>query len=693
MSIISVVGRRILLLILIAAPHFPLLVLLGFGTHLALAHHESGAYRFGFVTRLLDAEQSALWLPQGFVTSLIQKQVAIILRIFTDYGADFVEIIKTFSGATVVINGLILLGVQIVIVRDRGLEYSQRLILLTLPVVMTLSVKWASIWYWTSPDYYAFNITSFVLIAYVGTKLLLYPEQYTDRRSALRLGALVGLMVASKISFVFAGLALFLPLMLMIGKPLRALWFATIGTMTSVGVFMAIVILLYYPSLDIPFLAAPAWWHFLQHPGQEFNDLSEFYVRQLKSNNYLPVLIIYAAAFAVLLSRRVWRRSGGMPGFAAGMVAVRPTLLFALPLFASAWTLTVRTAGTTTFEVFGFISAAVIGLAASTQWSWNISVRVVLAAALSLAAVSTYPVAGFIQLAKAHARYDFRQATFERLRRLPHPVILIVPDNRYIHQTFEGLLIKAFSDIPAWNIKPDLPSLIRLFRTFRLRSENTWRHPNLPYAGPAYLVWYGDRNEVLLSNGDRDVAWLNRYPLLNEALNRPGTDCVVWKSNAEKTPPVTVCFLIGQSVGQSVEGSGIVGTVLNQIVGQQASLRSFNPAVTGKAKPPLLPLPGRKNVDKLDLWTNAWGHRNPRVRDADAQFPSKIQVVYPDVPRSACKDLLVGLSEIRDLVAVGVEGQSSGWREIPVDAMVAAQDCGRDLNAVNMLHDLRQTVK
>ena len=340
--------------------------------------------------------------------------------------------------------------------------------------------------------------------------------------------------------------------------------------------------------------------------------------------------------------------------------------------------------------------------------------RVVLAAALSLAAVSTYPVAGFIQLAKAHARYDFRQATFERLRRLPHPVILIVPDNRYMHQTFEGLLIKAFSDIPAWNIKPDLPSLIRLFRTFRLRSENTWRHPNLPYAaGPAYLVWYGDRNEVLLSNGDRDVALRNRYPSLNEALNRPGTDCVVWKSNAEKTPPVTVCFLIGQSVegsgivgtvlnqivgqqaslrfliGQSVEGSGIVGTVLNQIVGQQASLRSSNPAVTGKAKPPLLPLPGRKNVDKSDPWTNAWGHRNPRVRDADAQFPSKIQVVYPDVPRSACKDLLVGLSEIRDLVAVGVEGQSSGWREIPVDARVAAQDCGRDLNTVNMLHDLR----
>ncbi|MEQ8641161.1 MAG: hypothetical protein RIE31_11260 [Alphaproteobacteria bacterium] len=653
---------------LVIVPHIPATVLLWANSHLALIFSESVAYRFGFVTRLLDGENSALWLPQGFATSLIQKHVAIVMRPFMDYGEQYIETLKVFADVTLAIHSALLIAVQLCIVRDRNLRFFQKMILLMLPFALIFATRGAGIWFWTSPDYYALNTVFFLVAAYFGCKILITPDRYKRLSDAARLGAIVGIMIASKISFVLVALAWFVPLAIHQPDIKRSMEYITVGALASVVSFAVIVLALYYPSFEILPLAVIGWWTFLQNPGNEFHTLSQAYFQYVRPNNYDVLIALYVMALATLAYATVrhahWK-SDWRPILAA--------IIFVGATFSGVAFLWVRAAGSTAYEAMGFLSVGVFGILAATRLDEGRFAAAAVIASIAALALLTFPLPSVLVPAAKSASYDFRASVFETLRRQPDEVNIIIPDNAEMFvrpSAFEDTIVKGFSDIPSWVVRPENLSVQQVFPGFQLRSEHSALTPSMGYRDGSLIVFYGDTQEGLAA----------RYPTLAVELNDPATRCRLWESHEEQAASVTVCRIAG---GSAVDGA----------LGQIASLMNGEPTVDGARlsdregqRARILPLPAAAVSDDLVPEVNAKEGAIPYVVPAQTLYGRLRQIVYPDVPRSVCTEILTNLNRILGVEFGSVEGVSATWRNVPVQDNIAREDCRNPVNTINLLY-------
>lgn len=412
---------------------------------------ESVAYRYFHSFRLIRHDPSIIWEAQGQTLGVLQE---CFQRLLDWFGVTALRSrMDLFSYSTLAFNtlafGLVAWGL------GRALPAGWRLrLLLAAAALFGIYGSWWGLFSARLPDYYMFEVT--LTFACLGLFILQLTAPRISPARAAALGALAGAMAGIKITLLPTALLPLLPGLMHAGDPPRAT-LRLAGSWTAGLAAMLVTVIAAYYQFDFGHLreAFQAWRSFVSAPGAEPGFVSSLLHPFAATNNpwadhrfFAVILALWLLALAALghafLTERTPRRSHAV--------------LLAFVLACSAlhvWAVCKRPAETTLFETALFLTAAGAMMLASLPtrpaYQKAISAWITLMFGWSLvSALELYPAPATIAALRNTSRNAWE--IHDWLNETGRPVVVLLPDDRYVSGTVEETLLKGFSDVPTWNI-------------------------------------------------------------------------------------------------------------------------------------------------------------------------------------------------------------------------------------------------
>lgn len=414
---------------------------------------ESVGYRYFHSFRLIRVDQSTIWEAQGQTLGILHE---FLQRLLDSFGVTILrDRIDFFSYGTLALNTLVFGTVAWHL--SRGLPDDWRLRLSwAATALFGIYGSWWGLFSARLPDYYTFEVTLTVACLGLFMLWLMQPYSRISPARAVALGALAGAMVGIKITLLPTALLPLLPCLMRTKGPWQqflqwvSLWIA------SAVVTLAAVIVIYY-QFDFEHLtqAVQAWRSFVSAPGAEPGFVSSLLHPFAVGNNpwadhrFVPVIsVLWLAALA-----------GTAHALFTDAARRREHLILGLYVLVCSglhiWAVFKRPAETTLFETALFLSAAaaagLTSLPARAAYQKATTLWLFLAFGWCLVSgLQHFPSAATITSMQDTSRnaweiHDWLNAT-------GRPVVVLLPDNRYVSGTVEETLLKGFSDVPTWNI-------------------------------------------------------------------------------------------------------------------------------------------------------------------------------------------------------------------------------------------------
>jgi hypothetical protein len=488
---------------------------------------ESAAYRFFLVDRLMHGDRSNLYLPQGYLASLLHNVVYWLVVPSGNIRDQLRDIVNQWG--LVYTAGVCLLVTLVVVCALVGS---------TLPplakagvVVAALGPEFctaaAGFYYSYLPDYYVLNMAlapcitlAFLWVRWRATD----PPRLT---SGLLLGALMGLTASNKISLLpLASLPVVMLVARDIRRPTRAqLDMVAAGCAAGVA-FATVHLLLYRFDIEMIGRVFPLWLEVVFNPGGEANFWQQFVNDYLIQFNYLYIyalLIISLLLVAVVLARQLIGRVSTLASWLA-YAAILSVALFSL------YALVKRPAGTTAFEG-ATIAFALIGCLVGLEARERVHARGswIVIGAIGLLALTTFPVRHQLAaLADTVPRANDIWALHEMIMATGQPATVVIPDNSYGFGSVEEALLKGFSAYPTWTIREGRAGLDRYAPGMTFREAGSTPKLDDPYSANATIVYFERRDLSPVPE---------QYPALKQAI--AGMSCTT--VNITSANAATVC--------------------------------------------------------------------------------------------------------------------------------------------------------
>lgn len=499
-----------LILALVASALFaaPTLAAAFFGSDFLTIGSESTAYRFFFIDRLVHREPSDLWLPQGYLTSLLHRLVYSVVVPPGDLSDQLRETINRWAllsnlGVCLVAGVALFAG----LVRS-DLPALGKVGLVVATVGTTYCTGAGAFYLGIAPDYFltTMALAPAITLAFVW---VCWSDQASSRLStAALLGALIGCAASNKISLLPVAT---LPLVLLLARnlrcPRRAVLCLVVAGAASVSSFALVHLLVY--SFDVAMLArvAPRWLTFILDPGGEPQFWERFVSQLLIPYNYLHIYALLLTSILVTVAGLVWQmrpRAGALESWLV-LAAIAGAAVVSLVAIVK------RPAGTTALEgatIAFTLIGCLLGLGARSRLhevgSWLVVVSVL------ILALTTYPFRAHLSMyTSGQSRAELIWQAHEKILAPGRLAIVVIPDNHYAFGSVEEALLKGYSTFPSWTVREGQVGLDRFAPGMTFRSEYGKPQPGDPYPSDTTIA-YVDRTDL--------GRVIDRYPALRDAI-------------------------------------------------------------------------------------------------------------------------------------------------------------------------------
>ena len=530
--------RFLVLALLILICFIPIIIFYARHNSFIASFNESLAYRYFYVNRMVNGEINPhLWLPQGFLTTSIQKLVFFIQSLVISPWTQLNLSLESFGYLTFVAQGLIAALLLFFVMRDNKLEKIQKTLVvlcLFIPIYGITTSIYLS--YYTQPDYLALDIVLSAGFLYYFFLFSMRSDQEISLKMVGVIAFLSGVSVSNKISLIFLAAALVVLLgVRFIKQPLYLLYISLISIPAFVLGMLLPWLISQSPNYGIWNINEylNLWLGFVQNAPQEGS-----FIESLKNNlgtypQYIRFLIVYVLFWIFFLIYRLQRYK-----FRSQQFLISTGLLF-LAVLQFFIMLKVRSAGTTMFETFTMLisfTMMIIGFV-KTEEGWLSRVKLGFIVTCFVIMVSfimkgypnpNYQDRGFQDTSLVLEIHDFA-LSYKR------PVIVIIPDNSFCFGSIEELFLKGFSDFPTWNITTGKILMDEYAPNLSYRSDYIEQKPEMPYPTGVVIMWFDKIDSSLEKSTDLREA----YPELQKVLSTIGTECHQWFF--EKGRKVNIC--------------------------------------------------------------------------------------------------------------------------------------------------------
>jgi hypothetical protein len=454
---------------------------------------ESAAYRFFLVDRFSYGDKGDLYLPQGYLTSLIQAVVYALVVPGRDIQSQLRETVNLWGHVYT-------FGVCLMV----AVTLTYALARITLPplakagvIVAALGPEFCTVkagfYYSYLPDYYLMNMALAPIITLAFLLVRWRTTEPSRLGTGVLLGALVGLTAANKISILPLAMV---PVVLFVARdprqPARALVGAVVSGSAALGAFVLVHLLLYRFNVDMLRRVFPLWLNLIFNPGGEAGFWEQFVRDYLYDFNYLYIYLLLFAALllaAVVLVRQTIPRVGSLASWLA-YLAILGVALFRL------YAIVKRPAGTTAFEgatISFALIGCLVGLEArdrvQTVGGW------IVVGAVMLLAVLTFPVwHHLLTLGDTLPRANDIWALHAKIMASGRPATVVIPDNSFGFGSVEEGLMKGFSAYPTWVIREGRQGLDRYAPGMTFREAGSTPKLSDPYPTDVTLVVFERRD-------------------------------------------------------------------------------------------------------------------------------------------------------------------------------------------------------
>ena len=431
----------------------PWLLLLVNRVSLIACAAESIGYRYFHSFRILHGDEGVIWEAQGQTLGVLANLINGLLDLA--HCSDLQQRIAWFGFGTLALNTAIFGVVIITFCRQPVVTWADRLLVGAIGLYGVYGSRWGMASSWL-PDYYTLETTASVAALALFIVYLRTPDVRLTIRRVLWLGVLAGAMVGIKITLLPAAL---LPVVVLWGRELNrpARWVpALLAWGVATALTLAAVVAVYY-RFDFPqlFSALQAWRTFVSNPGAEPGFVDSLLgaavggrFPQMHHLFFWFTIALWLVALGSLGVRLAAPHSGKVPDLLLGVYVIATTALHLLGLYR-------RPAETTLFECGLFLAAGAAALLAVLPaagwfrrtvigWTALLGVWTVTSAVRCLPTPTTLTI---LRTTGDHAWEIHRW-----LDRTEAPIIVYLPDNRYVAGTVEEALLKGFSDTPTWQI-------------------------------------------------------------------------------------------------------------------------------------------------------------------------------------------------------------------------------------------------
>jgi hypothetical protein len=488
---------------------------------------ESAAYRFFLVDRFMHGDRSNLFLPQGYLTSLLHNVVYILVVPSGNIRDQLREVVNLWGHVYTAGVCLLVAAVMVyALVRPALPSLAKAGVVVAALGAEFCTVK-AGFYYSYLPDYYLLNMALAPCITLAFLWVRWRSAEPSRLVSGVLLGALVGLTASNKVSILPLAM---LPVVLFVARDLRrpalALLDAVVSGCAAIVAFVLVHLLLYRFNIDMIRRVLPLWLEVVFNPGGEASFWEQFVNTYLYEFNYLYIYLLLFIALllaAVVLVRQTIQRVGTLASWLA-YLAILGVALFSL------YAIVKRPAGTTAFEgstiAFALIGC-LVGLEARDRLQalggW------IVVGAIALLALTTFPVRHhLLTLADTRPRADDIWALHAKIMATGRPAVVVIPDNSYGFGSVEEGLMKGFSAYPTWVIREGRDGLDRYAPGMTFREAGSTPKLNDPYPTNMTLVVFERRDLGPTAE---------KYPALNAAMANMACEMV----NIASVNGATVC--------------------------------------------------------------------------------------------------------------------------------------------------------
>lgn len=481
--------------------------------------HESASYRFFYAQRWLEREPTDLFLPQGYLTSLVHMLVYRVVVTVPPGIGELRTAIQHWAVTSNLIWHTVLFGGLVAFMWQR-VRLSERLAAILAavgPLLLTGAYGWN---YLLLPDYYQ----SGTVLAALTVFLFLTTKRRPDVGwwTVLLLGAWTGLLASNKVTWVLFGLLPLVPIIVGRLRCLRQLasTLAVAGA-GSVLAFTLVHIAIYSGDVVKVARIAPIWFASIQSFSN--GGASDFWTWPMIENylftgRQLGPLVGFTLMLAVVLVRS--RREQLLIALTVAFLAVQAILV-----------LSRRSEGTTNYETLVML----IALTAMLIGGWGCD-RVVrwtgysVLVAAAVLAYQTWPVGSQLDWLSGANRYmDVRWEIHHAIMASGRPAVVVMPLNENGFSSIEQAMFKGLTLPGQQGITSDNPAVARLAPGLSVRVEVGTVPMSDPYPEGITLALFERLNREPLAE---------RFPAVAEALARTQT-CRAWLLNAMER--VTVC--------------------------------------------------------------------------------------------------------------------------------------------------------
>lgn len=509
---------------------FPnLLVFLYGGDFLTIAS-EPTSYRYFFLSRLAAGDSSSLWLPQGYLTLLIQRTFALVLPSIYAPDDSLREHVNAFGNLTALVRWVVVAGAMYWMLHDRRLDVKEKAAVVFAYLGPTYLVRTIGVRYAIAPDYIALNLVLLPIGVYLFLRAFHADHVRSHWRQCAGAGLLIGAIGSNKISLIpFAALCVLPGLLRSCAPAKRCLASCVIVGLGATISFLTIHLLVYAPHVRTLTTVLTPWANFVANPGGEAAFADQL-VRFLFDYEYAWIVAAFAVVFTIVLFS-MYKCRARSPNFVIAIILIGAIAAVAAFSFS---TVAMRPAGTTAFEVSSVLiclTAMMIALPQSGR------VRSLLIAAsyvwLAVATIQHHDLASMTTLLHDdwRKRADVIWEVHDSIHRARRPIVFVIPNNEYHTSSVEEALLKGFSDFPSWDIRGGARPLRALVpQGISFRTEQGGAPPSEPYPSEAIVAWV-DRLDW------RPLPEV--YPALNRTIRRPGVRCRKWVTGAATA--ISVC--------------------------------------------------------------------------------------------------------------------------------------------------------
>jgi hypothetical protein len=496
----------------------PLILMLYLGGDYLPIANESLAYRYFAGLRVQGGEGGRIWLPQGYVTSLLQHLV--LWGIEQPPGRPLSWRLNAFSVASNAINVVLFTLAMCVAAQSRRLGWRDKLLLAMVALLPIYATRTAGFYYSLLPDYYHLDM----VLAFMGVALFLWQVRGTPSGSPwfvlVMIGGFVGICAANKVTLVALGPMLLLPALLREPYSWRLLAARiSVAFASALVTFIGVIWAFYLFEVGAVGKMLVGWLAFIREPGGE----SDFWTSQLGLSLWQYSLAYVIGYWALSSGMAIWsewraedrssgRRALVLVGIACGLASIG--LVFKRP------------AGTTLYELSVILTALSVMLLAATIRRPVVRGFVGLSLVAWLvycAATTTFSLGHNVALIEeSPGRAKALWGLYEAVQRMAdgRPIVVIFPDNSYHHEGIHELLLKGASDFPTWHISKRGQWIIDRFAPgMTYRHESSGTPPNAPIPSGVLVLWF-DRPDL--------APLTERYRSLRDAIGRPGVEMREW---------------------------------------------------------------------------------------------------------------------------------------------------------------------